>query len=77
MNLGPEGETYEKEIFRSQLIERVQDNSLDQGSKSRQKSCTIRTTKTLSCTFFSCYSTIFKTFSMSQTVCGKITCLAK
>jgi len=29
MNLGPEGETYEKEIFRSQLIERVQDNSLD------------------------------------------------
>ena len=29
MNLGPEGETYEKEIFRSQLIERVQDNSLE------------------------------------------------
>ena len=29
MNLDPEGETYEKEIFRSQLIERVQDNSLD------------------------------------------------
>ena len=29
MNLGPEGEAYEKEIFRSQLIERVQDNSLD------------------------------------------------
>ena len=29
MNLGPEGETYEKEIFRSQLIERVQDNSLN------------------------------------------------
>ena len=29
MNLGPEGETYEKEIFRNQLIERVQDNSLD------------------------------------------------
>ena len=29
MDLGPEGETYEKEIFRSQLIERVQDNSLD------------------------------------------------
>ena len=29
MNLGPGGETYEKEIFRSQLIERVQDNSLD------------------------------------------------
>ena len=32
MNLGPEGETYEKEIFRSQLIERVQDNSLDVNS---------------------------------------------
>ena len=29
MNLGPAGETFEKEIFRSQLIERVQDNSLD------------------------------------------------
>ena len=32
MNLGPEGETYEKEIFRSQLIERVQDNTLDVNS---------------------------------------------
>ena len=29
MNLGPAGETFEKEIFRNQLIERVQDNSLD------------------------------------------------
>ena len=29
MNLGPAEETFEKEIFRSQLIERVQDNSLD------------------------------------------------